>query len=108
MCFEIVERVRQLLAGVHLELLRDVHVLGALEHLRVHDVGDDRLVLAGEIFVEPLDELLPGDGFFARCAGIGHVVKLLRIASSGIDAIGERAAFSAGHRRSCSCTIISS
>ena len=46
------QRVLQLLAGVLLELLRDGHVLGALEHLRVHDVGDDRLVFARQILVE--------------------------------------------------------
>ncbi len=51
------ERVLELLRGVELELVGDVHVLGALERLRVHHVGDDRLVLAGQVFVEMLDEL---------------------------------------------------
>ena len=41
---------------------------GALEHLRVVDVGDDRLVLAGQVLVEQLDQLLAGDG------GVGHRV----------------------------------
>ena len=44
--------VLQFLAGVLLQLVGDVHVLGALEHLRVDDVGDDRLVLAGQVLVE--------------------------------------------------------
>ena len=54
------QRVLELFAGVFLELLRDRHVFGALQHLRIHDVGDDRLVLPREIFVEQLDQLFPG------------------------------------------------
>ena len=47
----------QFFPGVYFQLLGDAHVLGALQHLRVHDVGDDRLVLAGEILVQAVDEL---------------------------------------------------
>ena len=51
----------ELLLGVHdLELLGDIHVLGALEHLRVDDVGDDRLVFAREVLVQQFRETLAG------------------------------------------------
>ena len=36
----------ELLLGVNLELRRDVHVLGAAQHLGIHDVRDDGLVFA--------------------------------------------------------------
>jgi hypothetical protein len=41
----------QLLVRVLNELISDIHIFGTLEHLRVHYVGYDRLVLAREIFV---------------------------------------------------------
>ena len=36
----------EFLLGVDSELIGDVHVLRALEHLRVDDVGDDGLIFA--------------------------------------------------------------
>ena len=51
------QRVRELLAGVDFELFGDGHVRRALEHLRIHGVGDDRLVFARQILVQVLDEL---------------------------------------------------
>ena len=51
----------ELFAGVHLELLGDRHVFRAFEGLRVHDVGDDRLVLARQIFLQSFDQVLAGD-----------------------------------------------
>jgi hypothetical protein len=39
------------------ELISDVHVGRAFEDLGVIYVGDDGLILAGEVFVEELDEL---------------------------------------------------
>ena len=51
----------QLLAGMGLQFLGDVHVLGALEDLRIDDIGDDRLVFAGQILVEQPDQLLSRD-----------------------------------------------
>src|SRR5438874_435004 len=51
----------QLLFGVDLELAGDVHVLGAAEHLGIDDVGDDCLVLAGQVLVQELRELVAGD-----------------------------------------------
>jgi hypothetical protein len=53
--------VAQLLLGVLRQLLGDGHVLRALDHLRVHDVGDDRLILPRQILVEQLDQPLAGD-----------------------------------------------
>ena len=40
------------LLGVNFELSGDVHVFGALEHLGIDDVGDDSLILAGQVFVQ--------------------------------------------------------
>ena len=54
-------RVLQLFAGVHLELLGDIHVRGALERLRVNHVGDDGLVFPGKILVQQIDQLLSCD-----------------------------------------------
>ena len=56
------EGVGELFVGVDCELVGDVHVGRSLEDLRVVDVGDDGLVLAGEVFVEEVDELLAGEG----------------------------------------------
>jgi hypothetical protein len=50
------ERMVQLLFGMNRELIRDIHVSGALEHLRIVHVGDDRLILAREILVQRFDE----------------------------------------------------
>ena len=56
MCLAMVMRVRQLLAGVLLELFRDAHVRRALERLRIDDVSDDRLVFASQIFIQEINE----------------------------------------------------
>ena len=53
-------RVLQFLGGVHRQFVGDRHVLGTFEHLRIHYVRNDRLVLALQILVKQLDE------FFAR------------------------------------------
>ena len=50
----------ELLLGVNFQLSGDVHVLGALEHLGIDDVGDDGLIFAGKVFVQQLSELVPG------------------------------------------------
>ena len=55
------ESVRELFLGVDFELTGDVHVGRALEYLRVVHVGDDRLELALQIFVEEVDQFLLGD-----------------------------------------------
>jgi len=55
------QRVAQLLGSVLLELVGDAHILRALEDLRVDDIGDDRLVLAGQILVEQFRQLLACD-----------------------------------------------
>jgi len=46
----------EFLLGMDFELIGDVHVLGALEDLRIDNVGDDGLVFAREIFVQQLDQ----------------------------------------------------
>src|ERR1019366_4750840 len=56
------DRMLEFLAGMRLELRRDRHVFGALEHLRVHHVGDDGLVLPRQVLIEQLDQLRPRHG----------------------------------------------
>ena len=67
--------VGELFGGVDFELAGDVHVLRALENLRVVDVGDDGLIFAGEIFVEEVDE------FFACEYGLGALAVLVAMSS---------------------------
>ena len=55
------EGVLQLLRGVFLELLSDRHELGALDDLRVHNVGDNGLILARQVFIEKVSELVARD-----------------------------------------------
>ncbi len=55
------DRVLQLLARVHFQLRGDVHVGGALERLRIDDVGDDRLVFPGKVLVQTIDQFFPCD-----------------------------------------------
>ena len=52
--------------GLRFKFPGDVHVLGTFEHLAVHDVGDDGLVLAAKVFVEQLDQLFAVDGCFCH------------------------------------------
>ena len=58
----------ELLLGLDLKLRGDVHVFGALEHLGIDDVRDDRLIFAGQVFVQQLRETVAGDlvGFLFR------------------------------------------
>ena len=42
----------EFLLGVDFALGGDVHVLGAAEHLRIDDAGDDGLIFAGKVFVQ--------------------------------------------------------
>ena len=65
------QRVLQLFTGVDLQLFGDGHVLRAFDGLRVDDVGDDRLVFAGEVFVQQLDEFFAGGvEVFSGIAGL--------------------------------------
>jgi len=68
--------VLELLGGVQLELFGDRHVLRALEGLRVDDVGDDGLILARQVFLEPLKQIVAGDGRHLDVGltslGLGH------------------------------------
>src|SRR4051794_40560813 len=59
----------QLFSRVLFQFLRDAHVLRAFQHLRIDDVGDDRLVLPRKVFVQLVDQLRPRH---LRC--VGHVV----------------------------------
>ena len=54
------EGVSKLFFGVDFEFTGDVHVGRSLEDLRVVHVGDDGLILAGEIFVEEVGQFFPG------------------------------------------------
>ena len=53
----------QFFAGMHGQFVGNAHVLGAFEHLRIHNVGNDGLILALQVFVQQLDQ------FFARQLG---------------------------------------
>jgi hypothetical protein len=54
----------ELLPGVDLELSGDVHVFRAFEYLRIDYVGDDRLILAAQIFIQQLRETIAGNFVF--------------------------------------------
>ena len=47
----------------------DVHVGGALEHLRKDDVGDDRLIFATQIAVQFVDQMAAADRRFRVVRG---------------------------------------
>src|SRR5262245_23750035 len=55
------KRVFELLLGMLLELVGNVHVFRALQHLGINHIGDDRLVLARQILVEKLRQLFSGN-----------------------------------------------
>ena len=66
----------ELLFGMDLQLGGDVHVLRAGEHLRIDDVRDDRLIFAGEIFVQQLGEAVASNFVFV---GVGIRTRALAI-----------------------------
>ena len=47
--------------GVLLELRGDVHIFCALKHLRINDIGNDRLIFAGKVFVQQISQLIARD-----------------------------------------------
>jgi len=59
--------VLQLLAGVDFELLGNRHVLRAFERLRIDHVGDDGLKLPRQVFIQPRDQSLSGNGLGCVC-----------------------------------------
>jgi hypothetical protein len=81
----------ELLLGVDFELGGNVHVLGAAEHLGIDDVGDDGLILAGQVFVQQLREPVAGNvvAFLARDTATAFAF-LARLPDP--DATGYRAA----------------
>ena len=46
------------------QLVRDVHVFRALQHLGIHHVSDDGLIFAGKIFVQKLRQTIACNLFF--------------------------------------------
>jgi hypothetical protein len=60
------ERMLKLFGCMLLQLIRDVHILRAFEHLRIDDVGNYRLILACEILIEPRREFFASDGLSRR------------------------------------------
>jgi hypothetical protein len=42
------QRMLKLLLGVNLKLVRNIHVLGPFEHLRIGHIGDNGLVFGGK------------------------------------------------------------
>ncbi len=50
------KRMLKLIMRVRLELIGNGHVLGALEHLRIDNIGDDGLVFPREVFIEQFGE----------------------------------------------------
>jgi hypothetical protein len=111
--------VLQLLGGVLLQFPGNGHVLRALEDLGVHDIGDDRLVLAGQVFVEVRNQLLtreqrgagPAAVALGRASGSGVGPRAIVFSCEGnageprlvrantMPALGERATARAGARR---------
>jgi hypothetical protein len=66
--------MRELLAGVNFELLRDRLILGALQRLRIDHIRDDGLVLAGQILLQAFDEVFAGygcGGLVLACLSVG-------------------------------------
>ena len=49
----------ELLFRVLFQFFRYGHVRRAFEHLRIDDIGNNRLVLAGQVFVKQIDQFLP-------------------------------------------------
>src|ERR1019366_2963850 len=56
----------EFLLGVDFQLRGDVHVLRASEHLRIDHVANDRLIFAGEVFVEQFRQAVARDVDFGR------------------------------------------
>ena len=54
----------EFLFGMDFELRRDVHVLRATEYLGINNLGDDRLILAGQVFIQEFRELVTGNFVF--------------------------------------------
>lgn len=52
------QRMVKLFPGMNLQFSGDVHVCGPFEHLRVVDIGNDRLIFASQIFIQSGDKLL--------------------------------------------------
>ena len=63
----------ELLLGMDFKLRGDVHVFGALEHLGIHDVHDDGLIFAGQVFIQQLRETVAGNFVFVRFL-LGHLI----------------------------------
>ncbi len=42
----------EFLLGMDFELIGDVHILSAAEHLRIDDIGDDGLVFARQVLIQ--------------------------------------------------------
>jgi hypothetical protein len=67
--------VLQLLLRVLFELIRDVHEFRALQDLRIDDIGDGGLILAGKILIQKLCQAVGGNSVFARDGfGFGYVI----------------------------------
>ena len=60
-------RVRQFLARMLPQLSRNVHPLRALQYVAVDRVGNDRLILARQILLQPVDQLLQGTAVLIFC-----------------------------------------
>ena len=59
------QRVGELFGGMRLQFFRDRHVLRALEHLRVQDVGNDCLIFARQVVVQEINQ-------FGACRLFAH------------------------------------
>src|SRR5215469_2006752 len=69
------EGVVELLLGVDLELVGDVHVLGPAEDLGIDYVANDRLVLARQVFIQQLGETITRNFVFAYGRfGLSHLI----------------------------------
>jgi hypothetical protein len=52
------ECMLQLLGGMQFQFGRDLHPFGSPQNIAINDVGNDRLILTGEIFIQHLDKIL--------------------------------------------------
>ena len=53
--------MRELFRGMNCQFVRNVHISRTLQHLRIVHICDDRLIFAGQIFVQVFDQLVAGE-----------------------------------------------
>src|SRR6202050_5984303 len=68
----------ELFVGVLFQFSGYVHILGALQHLRINYVGNNGLIFSGQIFIQGSDEFFSRQSFPGRrWGGFFHFTLLL-------------------------------